>query len=603
MTTSRPLAVLRVKFKDRVNTQPSWTDFVYDQCFLPRHPLGLADYWESTTFNFLDLSGSRVFPWITIDMDLPTAWVDRHDIIPKAVQAARDAGHDLTPYFGIVVFAIPNSVSPTLDTGGASFYTIDVGDGIGRCGCLLTEDTDHDFYAHEVGHALGLHHSFSETAFYTPDNGLARVYGDPSDIMSGRLSLWSAAADPAFPVPGTYLARMGTRASGATMYCQVPGFDTSAYVYRRGASVQPQPETLRLHALDTGRKPCVVAVDYPNLGKTTYTLEYRRRSAGWWDSSVPEGVTIHTIDVDLPSGMSRSVYRTVIPVPLISSQRWWRDPHENLAVVVEAVADDGSWVDVTIGGAGLVGREASIRVSNYMWEREEGERGFDRVPVPPGCTPVETEWYTEMRTNTVTLEADAIGYKDPEFSYVINGVPIQPGKPDAQVTALSRYPTGTGTTSSIRQASLSVNLNGARLAITTDPTDGNYTLHVTVEVNEKNAGGNLSLTMATMPVPVVGMRIQYEQKYYDAVEACVRTYKDIGKRFSESQNPAFSIVVDPPRGIAAISRLARLFEDAHREVSDRFLLAAEVLDAGSGAADQFLSSLGPKSGENRQRNK
>jgi hypothetical protein len=593
---AKPLAILRVKFADRATTTEAWSADTYDKCFRPLHAQGLARYWQDTTEGLLDLSGSHVFPWLTLGINQPTMWTARKVILDAAVEAATTAGIDLRPFAGLIVMAIPNLIpgtnQATLDTGAHS-GSLRIGQLVlfELPAALLSEGDDHDFMAHEVGHVLGFNHSWTANPQWTPDSGLATEYGDPYCIMSGRQSEWVAPADPSFAVPATYRNGMGARPSASLLTHSVPEWEATGHVKRLASSVQNVSQTVRLYALDTKQKPSVVAVEYPNLFPTVYTAEYRRPLG--WDAGVTQSVVIHTITrTGAPWATFTPIYRAAIPIPL-GARSDWADPFENIALVVDAVADDQSWVDLRIGNASIAGRAASARIESWQWDREPGDRGSDVVIVPPGCAARQFDWYSEQRTHEITLAATSTGYTTPIVTWKVNGVVVPPVPGPLTLTVLAKHPGAVTTTSALQQVEVAVNSQGTRLTLVSRPSDGNYTLSVTATVHE-GAGGPWTSTSPPVPVPIEGRRIQFDPEYYDAVEDCTKKHKDLIDRFSESRERRLGDGEGPTALIGALSEWQRAVAEADPDLALRVAQAANQLAIGRGLVDDQIAAVGAR---------
>src|SRR5690606_28191195 len=104
---------------------PTWPDNAYTGCFLPIRPGGVARYWEKSTFNLFDLTGSVVYPWLTLDIDMPKGYLDRSVVLTRAVEMGLDAGFPLHDFPCIVAMVIPNP--PGIDSAGKPFQPIDGG--------------------------------------------------------------------------------------------------------------------------------------------------------------------------------------------------------------------------------------------------------------------------------------------------------------------------------------------------------------------------------------------------------------------------------------------------------------------------------------------
>ena len=91
-------------------------------------------------------------------------------------------------------------------------------------GVLFSEEGHQEFFAHEYGHLLGLHHPWGRRA-----TGKLFEYGDPLCVMSaytyaGRNPppTWTAKPDPLMPVHSSYWDAMALSPSGAMLFHQFP---------------------------------------------------------------------------------------------------------------------------------------------------------------------------------------------------------------------------------------------------------------------------------------------------------------------------------------------------------------------------------------------
>ena len=140
----------------------------YEDLYTRHGTGGLADYWRDVSFGNLDLTGSKVFGWLTMnhsssEVATLTFPGQRGVLVQWGRDAAAAAGIDLSPFRQVLVVH-----NYGVDHGAA-------GNGI----VIVHQDPavcEFGFISHEMGHGLGLPHSLSAN----PDF----VYGDGWDVMS-----------------------------------------------------------------------------------------------------------------------------------------------------------------------------------------------------------------------------------------------------------------------------------------------------------------------------------------------------------------------------------------------------------------------------------
>jgi hypothetical protein len=308
-------AIVLCRFGDLADITPRASEFYRD--FFTEFGAGTGgafDYWLDVTYGNLSLEGSQVFGWFTMsqttqDRDNLTFPGGRSTLAQWGVDTATANDVDLSPFSIIIV--VFNTQTDHGAAGGVRMV-------LGYSGTVW-EPT---FVFHEMGHCLGLDHSWSAN----PDT----VYGDRWDIMSA-MNVWTfrsnygAPAGPGINAP--YLRRLNCIPAS-----RIWGPDRT----------RPQ-QTVTLAALSEPQAPGFLMVEVPAkflgpIENRTYSIEFRRRTG--WDKGIPgDIVLIHETRADslsyllapqlvLGSGASFSTPTGNLKARLVSI-----DPVDNTAVV------------------------------------------------------------------------------------------------------------------------------------------------------------------------------------------------------------------------------------------------------------------------------
>jgi hypothetical protein len=309
-----PIAVLLCRFADMTHVTPRHPDF-YWTCFTERGAGtgGAFDYWTSITYGLIDLEGSQVFGWFnmthtTQERDGLVFPGGRATVAQWAVDAALASGANLAPFpIVVAVVNVPN------DHGAAGGGRMVLGYG--------GETWEPTFVMHELGHCIGLDHSWSAN----PD----QVYGDRWDIMSA-MNVWTFRGQYGTP-SGPGLNAPNLRRLGAM---------PPSRIYRpdRGTPVHQ----VELAALGSPEAPGYLAIEIPpgflSPGQTTgYMIEARARRG--WDLGIPtETVLIHEVRGQTPY--------LVAPQLVVGASQAFSTPGGEFAVTLK-------WVNAAAATAGV----------------------------------------------------------------------------------------------------------------------------------------------------------------------------------------------------------------------------------------------------------
>ena len=276
MAIQWPWAILLCKYSD-VAAEPRPPRY-YEDLFTHDGAGGVCDYWRAVSFNNLDLTGSRVFGWLT--MNQPSSAVSgltfpwgRSTLVQWGRDAAAAAGIDLSPFRQVLVVQ-----NYGVDHGAA-------GNGI----VIVHQDSslvEFGFICHEMGHGFDLPHSFAANPDFE--------YGDGWDLMS------FATTTPLFTIGfqgASGAATVGLNARNLKALGAVPqGRTWSA----SGPDFSEQVTLDPLNQPAIGNHGHLVAEIPPGStqparpGGSSYTVEFRHR-AGWDRAIAQDAVVVHEI--------------------------------------------------------------------------------------------------------------------------------------------------------------------------------------------------------------------------------------------------------------------------------------------------------------------
>jgi hypothetical protein len=293
----------------------------------------VVTFWRDVSYGELDLSGSKVFGWLTLNQkqqDFADALVSmgnskaRSAMVAWAKKAASDTGIVLAPFYGVTVY-----MSTQTDLWGDSGIVVcDVKSSLAQI-------------LQEYGHGYGLKHSRSVAA---PTD-----YNNPFCIMSGMIF---GGTNP------TFTGRFG--ASGPLMcspYVEAAGWLSPSRIVRIETNgTRPTSTTLRLSPLGGTTPPyrqaAVFGLNVPY--EATYFIEFR---SGEWDRGMAQSqVVIHQRRPDGYAYYAGSVPASVgfVNGVTLLPGRSWIDPQFDLSVRLGAVLDQDSAVEITVGSAAAV---------------------------------------------------------------------------------------------------------------------------------------------------------------------------------------------------------------------------------------------------------
>lgn len=185
-SAKRPWAVILCRFK---GSPPDPTvegpiERFYREAFTPGSG-GLVEYWRDVSLGAIDITGSRVFGWVEIEIPRDGAAVGRLGLANAGIRAVQqnNGNNALDGFFGQIAIYTQNWTKDGAPAGadwstpGWGQYWIDGGSSApDSVAITLTPPHNGNISAHEMGHVFGMNHDVGAD--------LNTDYQDPCCIMS-----------------------------------------------------------------------------------------------------------------------------------------------------------------------------------------------------------------------------------------------------------------------------------------------------------------------------------------------------------------------------------------------------------------------------------
>ncbi|MFJ8623785.1 hypothetical protein ACIRD3_13195 [Kitasatospora sp. NPDC093550] len=499
--------------------------------FSPTH--GQAAYWLKQTDNDLLLDG-EVFDRALFEDPAPD-FSDRAKTVDRVIRAMEDDRNIDFSSFDVIV-AVLGVRGDYPVNGGSTPAT----SRHRRHHGIVTRTGDRfDFMAHELGHALGLSHSFGDPAFKDPGEDYGG-YAHPYCIMSamaygdiGRPYLPATPRDGRREYSGLGPSLNATSALGRGW---IHG-DT----YNLAAAAGPAEFTLRSrHWLGRNPRLAPQAVEVLAADGTNYVIEYREDAD--WDRGQGSPALIvaqgrgSSGDSHYP-GTFATTYQGLRRLPIAFGS--WSSVYNGHGFGMEVVGRSPDDHTVTIRLRPGRATPVSIGFTDRTDTLREEERGTGETTWGHGeklCVVGTWEYRELARQQQAVVEATyPPGGVPVTVTWTVDDVPLTGASGQCSFVkevevANSRLDPQGDTRTVVVSYEIERIAAGERLRLTNRPDDETYQLDVAATVSTSfGAGGDRTW------IAFQGHEYRYPQDFYDARDACIRNFVDIGRRFAKSR--------------------------------------------------------------------
>ena len=329
----KPWAVMLCRFKGLPGV-PAIEDY-FRAIFTPGSG-GLVEYWHDVSLGAVDVSASRVFGWIELDLERKDAAKGRAELLDIAIASTQRAGND--PFTGfhkqIAVFThdfTKDGAPPGVDwqdPAWAPFWIDGSADGSGRVSAPPHGQSG-TFLAHEMGHGFGFDHDLAAD--------LSTIYGDRNCIMSAmnvspfNHPVWNVPFGPTMSFPQLAIKNW-------TLPRRVLTVNSNWVSSATATNFVLAPMSDRKISASLG----VILPTGVGTGAWDYYLEYQR-PVGW-----NRGIPSPRLVIRRRVGNTAAYLGEVIAPTIMGGKASWIEPAGKVRFEVEKVRDDERVISVFV---------------------------------------------------------------------------------------------------------------------------------------------------------------------------------------------------------------------------------------------------------------
>lgn len=332
-------AVILCNFKGQQNDNN--IEQMFREMFRPDHNEGIIKYWHDISLGRIDVSESKVYGWVELDLERKDAGgMNRRDLVEAAIIACENNNIDVVSGFHCQMAVFQNnwSVDRHPKTGeeppGNTYpenqiewepYWID-GSTSGRRISAPPHGHTHSFVAHEMAHTFGFNHDLG------PD--LVSGYGDPTCIMGTGSETFN---HPQFRDTGPAMSFPQLYVKGFMYERRIKKYSNTWGTNSRSISFDLAPlNDRRLNAY----LGVILPVDSSNSWE--YFLEYMRPTE--WNKGLEKPrLVIRRIVGNTAAYLGR------IKLPSgLNAEKEWIEPKGNVRFIIKKIRNDERMINVRV---------------------------------------------------------------------------------------------------------------------------------------------------------------------------------------------------------------------------------------------------------------